>query len=167
MNNSFNHPPAGPVRRILALTYDTLMVAAITLTYVLVMSIVTVAITSTQIGEAVVIYHAWWYRLGLVAVNVGFFVFFWQRDGQTIGMRAWRLKLIDNEGNNPSIKQCLLRCLLAPISIAILFGGYWWCWIDKEGRALHDRLTKTHVLLMPKRKNNKENAKIDTANQEK
>ena len=153
MNTDFNFPDAGPIRRVLALAYDTLMVAAISLVYALIISIATVAFTALSVGDAVVVYDQLWYQLGFVAVNGGFFIYFWRHGGQTIGMRAWRLKLIDeNTGGTATMKQCVLRCVLAPISIVCLGAGYWWGWFDEKGCAAHDRLTKTRVLLLPKKK---------------
>jgi uncharacterized RDD family membrane protein YckC len=127
------------------------MVAAITLATVLLVSVATVTVSDTEVGDPVVVYDQLWYRLTLLGVNLFFFIFFWRKAGQTIGMRAWRLKLIDaTTGEPPSLQQCLLRCALAPVSIVVLGMGYWWCWFDREGRTIHDRLTKTRVIVLPK-----------------
>jgi len=151
LNDLLILPEAGPIRRILALVYDLLMVVAISLVYVLIVSIGDVAFTSVQVGDAVEVYDQLWYRAGFVIVNTLFFVYFWHRAGQTIGMRAWRLKLVDAQtGVPPSLQQCILRCIVAPLAIGLGLIGYWWCWRDKEGRALQDRLTKTRVILLPK-----------------
>jgi hypothetical protein len=44
-----------------------------------------------------------------------------------------------------------LRCLLAPLSMAILGIGYLWCLVDKQGNCLHDIYSNTKVVLLPKR----------------
>src|SRR5690625_3963945 len=45
--------------------------------------------------------------MGMLVVLAGFFCFFWRRSGQTLGMRAWRLKLVDQDSLAlPSFKQC-------------------------------------------------------------
>lgn len=151
MNNFLSCPEAGPIRRVLALAYDTLMVVAISLVYVLLVSIADIAFTSLQVGDAVEVYHQWWYRLGFIIVNATFFIYFWRHGGQTIGMRAWRLQLMDvASGNAPSLRQCGLRCLITPFCIAAGLVGYWWCWFDQDGRALQDRWTNTRVALLPK-----------------
>lgn len=156
---SFSLPTAGPIRRLLALVYDLLMMLAISLVYVLLVSFGNVAFTDTQIGEPVEVYQHLWYRLGFIVVNGAFFIYFWRHGGQTIGMRAWRLRLVNENGENPSLQQCLLRCLIAPLAVLLALIGYWWCWFDKESRALQDRLTKTHVLVLPKLKRDKEKKK--------
>lgn len=152
MNDTTLLPEAGPIRRVLALLYDTLVLAAITLSYVLIVAIIAKIIISPKTDEAVEVYQYAWFPIGMVSVNVLFFVYSWRKVGQTIGMRAWRLKLVNLQNQTPSIQQCLLRCVLAPLSIIVIGMGYWWCWFDKEGRSAHDRLTNTRVLLLPKKK---------------
>ena len=43
------------------------------------------------------------------------------------------------------------RCLLAPACLAAGGVGLWWCWIDRNGDSLQDRLTGTRTLLEPKK----------------
>ena len=152
MSDFTSLPEAGPVRRVLALLYDTLVVTAITLSYVLIVAIVAKIITSPKTDEIIEVYQYFWFPIGMVVVNLLFFVYSWRKAGQTMGMRSWRLKLINLQGQAPSIQQCLLRCLLASVSIIFVGLGYWWCWFDKEGRSAHDRLTQTRVVLLPKLK---------------
>lgn len=150
MNNLLALPDTGPIRRVLALSYDLLMVIALTLTYALVVTMLAVAFTDKKVGDEIIVYGLP-FQLGWLATISGFFIYFWLRAGQTIGMRAWRLKLVsETTGSAPTIQQCLLRCVAAPLLIAAGGIGYWWCWIDKDGRAIQDRLTKTRVLLLPK-----------------
>ena len=59
--------------------------------------------------------------IGWMLTLAAFFCYFWRRSGQTLGMRAWRMKLVDLEYNTPRLKQCFLRCLIAPFSL--LLGG--------------------------------------------
>lgn len=151
MNDLSSLPEAGPIRRVLALSYDSLIVVALTLSYVLLVVALTIVFTDAKVGEDVET-NGLLNQLGWLIVIIGFFTYFWRRAGQTAGMKAWRLKLVSSDGQAPSIQQCILRCLLAPISIILAGLGYWWCWFDKDGRSAHDRLTNTRVLLLPKNK---------------
>lgn len=45
--------------------------------------------------------------LGLVIV--GFYGYFWTKGGQTIGMKAWRLRVQNSDGSNISFTQALIR----------------------------------------------------------
>lgn len=92
------------------------------------------------------------FQLYLVAVIVAFFCWFWKKNGQTLGMQAWRLQLRSNDGGELRLSQCLTRLLAAVLSIACLGLGYWWLWLDRDGLTWHDRLSKTRVVLLPKKK---------------
>lgn len=158
---------AGPLRRIGAIVYDTLLVLAL-------LFVITVLLVLPY-GEAVTAANTplWFlYRLLLAVSAVAFFVYFWTRKGRTLGMQAWRLRIETIQGDLPSVKDALLRLLLAVapwapgcIVIAIgaqtnrsvlidvgaaLFGlvvlNYAAAWLDPERRAVHDRLLKTRIV---------------------
>ena len=91
------------------------------------------------------------FQLGWGLILASFFCYFWRRGGQTIGMRAWRLRLVQKDRLTAvTYRQCLLRCLLATLSLLLLGIGYWWSLIDKNRQTLQDRLTNTQVILLPK-----------------
>ncbi len=86
------------------------------------------------------------YRLYLLAIGYGFFAFFWLRDGQTVGMLAWRLKLVSSKDGGPvNWKQALLRYLGALLSWLPLGLGFWWSLFDAEHKTWHDRLSGTEL----------------------
>lgn len=83
---------------------------------------------------------------------VGFFCLFWLKNGQTLGMQAWRIKIVGFDGEAPSLPKALLRCLGAVLSFLCLGLGYWWCLIDRHKRYWHDYLSRTELVLLPKSK---------------
>jgi len=85
-------------------------------------------------------------------IPLAFFHYFWSKGGQTLGMQAWRLKLVTKDGKPLSFKHSFLRYIGAYISLAILGLGYIWMLFDKEKLTWHDRISNTHLLLLPKRK---------------
>jgi uncharacterized RDD family membrane protein YckC len=80
----------------------------------------------------------------------GFFCLFWLKSGQTLGMQAWRIKLVGFDGEAPSLAKALLRCMGAVLSFLCLGLGYWWCLIDRNKRYWHDYLSRTELVLLPK-----------------
>jgi uncharacterized RDD family membrane protein YckC len=90
-------------------------------------------------------------QLPLLAAVVVFFVWFWVRSGQTLGMQSWRLRLETEDGELIGARTGLARLGLALLSFICLGAGYWWILIDPERRAWHDRLTGTRVIVLPKR----------------
>jgi uncharacterized RDD family membrane protein YckC len=76
-----------------------------------------------------------------------FYWIFWRRGGQTLGMQAWRIKLVSNEGAQLTTPQIALRLVGALLSGLIL--GILWKYLDRDGYYWHDRLSKTHLILLP------------------
>lgn len=86
------------------------------------------------------------YRIFLAAQIAGFFGYFWWRGGQTLGMRAWRIRVERSDGRPLTAAIACLRVAAATISIAALGLGILWALIDPERRCWHDRITGTHVV---------------------
>lgn len=82
---------------------------------------------------------------------IGFFGIFWLKSGQTLGMQAWRLKLVPMPGNEITFGRVVTRCLSALLSLACLGMGYWWCLFDRRKRCWHDYLSGTELVLLPKK----------------
>ena len=73
-----------------------------------------------------------------------FFVFFWAKSGQTLGMKAWRLRLQNQDGTRISkitgVKR-LLPTLLGLGNLIVIF--------DRKNKlSLQDRLTNTEVVVL-------------------
>lgn len=147
-------PTAGVLRRFAAIVYDALLLVAISIGYGALALLINVLIQGEPpAGEKVQWGH--WSILvfiGWMLTLAAFFCYFWRRSGQTLGMRAWRMKLVDLEYNTPRLKQCFLRCLIAPFSLLLGGVGYFWRWFDPQKMTLHDRVSKTQVIVLPKDK---------------
>jgi len=73
---------------------------------------------------------------------VFFFVYFWAKSGQTLGMRAWRLRVQNQDGSLISIKTGLKRILPTLLGLGNLM-----VLVDRKNKlSLQDRLTKTEVV---------------------
>ncbi|WP_084005123.1 RDD family protein [Gilvimarinus polysaccharolyticus] len=141
---------AGVLKRLAAGVYDSLLIMALSLAY----SAAVLAVNTLLLGDTLApgekANMGVLGFIGWVAIWIGFYIVFWQRFGQTLGMKAWRLKLTNADGGKPSIKQCLLRCLFGSLSLALFGLGYFWLWFDSERLTLHDRLSGTRVVQLPK-----------------
>jgi len=73
-----------------------------------------------------------------------FFIFFWAKSGQTLGMKAWRLRLQNQDGtriNKVKGLKRLLPTLLGLGNLTVIF--------DRKNKlSLQDRLTKTEVVVL-------------------
>jgi uncharacterized RDD family membrane protein YckC len=91
---------------------------------------------------------AWWYayRAGELALVGGYYVLNWTRSGQTLGMRAWRLRVVSDSGLALDLASALLRFVCGLLAWTPAALGVLWLYADSEHLALHDRLSRTRVL---------------------
>lgn len=90
------------------------------------------------------------YQLYLVALIYLFNCYFWWKNGQTLGMQSWRLRVIDEQGETPDWGRCSLRWLVSVVSLLAGGLGYWWALWQRDGRSWHDLASKTRVVVLPK-----------------
>ncbi len=132
------------MRRIAAMLYDGLLVAALlimaTLPFIAVRGV-----RPVETGEN----H--FYQLVLILVIYVFFVTFWTRSGRTLGMQSWRLQLEKFDGGGVSIGTATIRFFAALISWAPVGLGFLWQLWDKDNLTWHDRISKTRIVHYPKK----------------
>ncbi len=125
----------------MAALYDWLLVLAI----MMVASVPLVAPSNAAISPGNPLY-----RLMLITIAATFFVGFWRNTGQTLGMRAWGLKLSLPDGSAVNYKQALLRFVCACISALPIGLGFVWVLFSKEHLSWHDRWSGTRIQLIAK-----------------
>ena len=81
----------------------------------------------------------------LLMVAGAYFVVSWTRVGATIGMRAWKLRLVADDGACIGVRAAMLRYVLALVSLALLGCGFWYAWFDPLRRTWHDRVCGTRM----------------------
>lgn len=140
-------PPAGLARRLAALLYDSLLLLAL---WFLTSALLLAASGGLLSQPDRPLWLLVLLRASLLLVTFLFWAGFWTHGGQTLGMRAWRLKLVDTDGGPVSWRQAVLRCLAALLSLVPLGLGYLWILLDPQRRAWHDRLSGTRIVVLPK-----------------
>jgi len=139
--------PAGLLRRLGAMLYDSLLLLAV-------LMIATAAFLPLTGGEALdADAHPaleFVYRAVLVLLIVGYYGIFWTRRGQTLGMASWRLQIERDDGATLDWRDTTLRLAAAILSWLPLGLGYLWIAIDPQQRAWHDRLSRTRILVTPR-----------------
>ena len=143
------------LRRFAAMVYDSLLIMAISILYGAVMAGINVAIKGVPAtGEritwgifGVVVFVGWMVTIGV------FFCYFWHKSGQTLGMKTWRIKIVNhNTLDCPSYAQCINRLLCALVSLCFFGIGYLLMYTNTEHQTLHDKISKTRTLLLTKEK---------------
>ena len=152
-NNQFAAPS---LPRIFAsMVYDTLLLAAISIAYgALVVGLHVLVAGQPEVGQRVE-----WSLIAKIIITVGwllvlmsFYIYFWRRFGQTLGMKTWRIQMIDASAfQSASIKQCAIRSAAALFSLAFFGAGYWVALFHPQQRTLHDILSNTQLVLLKKK----------------
>jgi uncharacterized RDD family membrane protein YckC len=139
--------PAGLLRRLAALVYDTLLLAAIFM-------IATALFLPLTGGEAITAGGhpalEMIYRLVLIGLVALFYGAFWTRRGQTLGMTSWRLRIEREDGGLLTWRDSLKRLAAAVLSLVPCGLGFLWILFDPQRRAWHDRLSRTRVVVLPR-----------------
>ena len=134
---------AGFGRRLAALVYDCLLLAAL-------LMIFTAGALFFTHGAAVEAKTAgaWFYlyRAGLIGVIAGYYVLNWMRSGQTLGMRAWHLRAVTDAGKPLAFKSAAARFGCGIFAWPPAGLGVLWLYFDPDHLAIHDRLSKTRVV---------------------
>lgn len=85
------------------------------------------------------------YTTYLALVIIGFFAFFWCRGGQTIGMRAWKLRLQNKNGTNIRLTQALIRMGTSAFGLGNLLAPF-----NKEKQSFQDMMAECEMIVLPK-----------------
>lgn len=150
--DSETFPRAGLMRRLAALLYDGFLVAAIWMMLGFVLQLF-VGTDSNQLVDGVVqtdpIVDAVLFSIMLISGS-GFYIWFWTRSGQTLGMIAWRIKTVALDDSLINLRQGLIRYVAAWPSFFLFGIGFLYLYIDGDGDAAHDKLSNSKVILLPK-----------------
>jgi uncharacterized RDD family membrane protein YckC len=144
VDNKPDYPSASLRRRIAALCYDALLIGSI-------LMLVTLAIIALRGGQPVAPGNLL-YQTALVGATGAFFIGFWVFGGQTLGMRAWRLRVQPASGGTLNWRTGLIRFAAGILSIAAFGLGFIWQLADSQHLTWHDRIAGTRVVVLPKKK---------------
>ena len=136
------YPAAGFLRRVAAAVYDALLVIAL-------MMVITFIALPLSGGDAIPAGNLA-YQLLMLATAAVFFIGFWCRGGQTLGMRTWRIRVERRNGDPLSWATGAVRFGAALFSVAALGLGFFWLLVDRDRLTWHDRIAGTRVVVLPR-----------------
>jgi uncharacterized RDD family membrane protein YckC len=139
----------GLPRRLAAMLYDALLVFGLLLLASMVVTLPVGMLAGEAASQALA--EKLLFRIWLALVPPAFFLLFWLKGGQTLGMRSWRLRVVRDDGSPLQWHDALKRLLCASLSWLPLGLGYLWILVDRDGLAWHDRLSGTRLILLAKR----------------
>ncbi len=127
------HEPASIFKRMAAFFYDCLLLIAV-------FFVVTAVAVRVNGGEAI---ESPLYLVALIPVAWIFFSWFWVNGGQTLGMRAWKIKLVNESGAAIGMRESVIRFAAGLLFLPIVLIP---AVFDANKRGLHDRLAGTKIL---------------------
>lgn len=130
------------LRRLAAIFYDCLLLLSL-------LFVGTLLVIPFNSGDAIshgnILYNAY-----LLIVSYLYFTWQWRHGGQTLGMLAWKIKLVDTNSQNVSWKKATIRYLLAIISLVCIGAGFIWSIFDNAKLTFHDRYSGSRLILVAK-----------------
>ncbi|WP_371194883.1 RDD family protein [Glaciecola sp. SC05] len=152
---------AGFFRRLAAMVYDSLIAVAIGMLSALILIGILTALFETNVLSkqgyehvSEIMQQDWLYKLIVQAWVTfwvcAFFLWFWKNGGQTLGMRAWRIRIYNLNPDEPvGYGRLIIRLLSALGGLGTLL-----VLLDFRNKlALQDRLTRTEVLFLSAEEN--------------
>lgn len=136
-------PPAYIGRRFAALFYDALLLIAL-------LFLATIPWAVGARGEPLGPLARTLFQGYLVGVSAVFFGWFWTHGGQTLGMRAWRLRVVGTDGGAIGLKTAAIRFAMGTLSLGLFGFGFWWALIGRRRATWHDVAARTRIELLPK-----------------
>lgn len=140
------------MRRLAALLYDSFLVVAVWFVIAFMLQRV-VGTQSNKLIDGVVqtdpLLDALLFTI-MVTSGSGFYIWFWTKSGQTLGMIAWRIKLESLDGRLINFKQGMIRYIAAWPAFFLLGLGYLFIYLDSNGDAAHDKVSRSKVVVLPK-----------------
>lgn len=138
-----NSVTPGIGKRLLSLSYEILLLLAV----VLLAGGIGAAlaqVTSPPNTRAIT-------QIVVALTSSGYFAWQWHRGGQTLAMKTWRIRLVQQNGDTLTLRQAVLRFFLALLGLVLGGAGFWWALADRDRQFLHDRIVGTRLVRVPRK----------------
>lgn len=136
MNIRLETPGMG--RRLASMLYEILLILGVLS--------VTFIVPHVAMGVVLQYSNPLLQQIHFFVVLLIYFCWFWLHGGQTLAMRTWKIRIVDNSGNPLRPAQAVLRYLAAWPSVLVFGLGILWAFVDKDRQFLHDRLAGSRII---------------------
>lgn len=126
--------------RLLAMVYDSVIMFGLL--------IIASAVALPFGSENTTAFQDFWFTFWLFSVCFFYLGSCWRYGGITLGMRAWKIRLVSADGEIITWPRCLLRYIVALVSLLALGLGILWALVDRNNRCWHDLAART-LLIKP------------------
>ena len=129
INKVNKYEKIGFIKNIIICIYDLMLLFSV----LFFMSLPWIIVTS---GEAVT--GNIFYQLYLLIIILTYYLWFWIKHGQTLGMKSWKTYVLNTDNTKINIRQGILRIILA------LVGGH--LVLIFTNKSLQDIISNSHIV---------------------
>lgn len=131
--------PASLFRRLAAAVYDVFLIFALLL---LGTGIGLLINKGNSFGK-----NHFLFTFYLISIVGFFYCWFWTHGGQTLGMQAWKIRVVDNHLQPLTWPLAIKRFIFSVPSVCLFGIGYLTSFFNKNKLSVHDFSSKTRVIL--------------------
>lgn len=131
--------PAPRIKRFAALVYDSFLVTAI-------LFLATFIALQFNHGESYGKHHIGFTMFLIFSAGL-YIVWCWAKGGQTLGMKAWRLRMISTDNKQMTLTHAIVRYLWGVVGFWLAGVGFLWCLFDRQKQSLQDRIAGTSFII--------------------
>jgi uncharacterized RDD family membrane protein YckC len=124
-------------RRLGAISYDIFLAFALVF---FIVGVILIAFFDKQAQT-----NTWMFFVCLITTYF-YFTWSWAKGGQTLGMKAWKFHISQNNGEPITHKQAFIRFVASIASFCIVGLGFIYQWFNKDNLSLHDKLSNTQLM---------------------
>ncbi len=138
-----NEHYVSPLRHFAAICYDMMLLVSVLFVFTLVI-LPLASNTAIESGNLA-------YNFYLLILSYLYFCWQWINGGQTLGMKSWRIEVINRDGQSLNLQQASARFFAAILSWLVFGLGFIWRFIDRDKLTWHDKLSATRLVLRNKK----------------
>jgi len=126
------------LRRAGAIFYDSLLLFSVLL-FATIPAVVVTGGSAIDQGNR-------FFQFYLLLISLIYFIIPWKIRGQTLGMQSWKIKLVQETGEQITWGQAVKRFLFSLLSWLPGGLGFFWILFDRDKKAWHDRLSTSRII---------------------
>ena len=128
------------IRRLKAATYEAMLLFGV----YFIAAYAFLALTQANFQQNPV--QRTFFQMFLFVVFAAYFAYSWAAGRKTLAQKTWGVRIVLDNGENLTVPRAFARYCLAWLSLSLLLAGYFYAFLDKDRKFLHDRLCGTRVI---------------------
>lgn len=133
---------AGVGRRLGSLLYDVFLVLALWFVATA-LALLALGLLGADVEQGDPLVGSWIFQVYLIAVAFTYYAWSLCVSGQTLGMRAWRIKAVSHDLGAVNLRTCAIRFVTSMAGLTHLS-----CWFHPSRESIHDQLSRSKLVML-------------------